>query len=427
MSVLEIVRMALGALSANRGRSALTVLSITIGAFAIVVMSSLAESGFLTMNRGIEELGGARMLLVIQKTPERAEAKQVAYARGLSLADRDRMFDDLPHVTGLSLFSRLGKKEVMAESGARATTSVLATDARFFDAFRMRVGRGRAFTEEENRGRAALCVVGHKLAEKIGPAPAEPLGRFLTVGRLRCRIAGVLADNERFGVGFGFDWNDLVITPSETMGDLEPRVLERASILVTTDAPGSNELVKRLINARLSARHPGVDDFSLLDFSGVMERFGAIFAAMELIVALLAGIALFVGGVGVMNMMLVAVSERVKEIGLRKALGARPRGIGAQFLAEAVLLSGIGGGAGVGLGLLVSIVTSALIARMLTSWQPSLAPWAATSALVVSMAIGIGFGWLPAKKAAAPKAEKDAADEKPAAKKAPAKKAAAKK
>lgn len=400
MSLLETLRMALAALSANRGRSALTVLSITIGAFAIVVMSSLAESGLVTLNRGIEELGGARMLLVVQKTPERGEVKQVAYARGLSLRDRERTFEGLPHVTGLTLFSRLGKTEVMAESGARATTSVLATDARFFDVFRMRIERGRVFTEEEDRGRAALCVVGKKLAEKIGPAPAEPLGRFLTVGPLRCRIAGVLADNERFGVGFGFDWNDLVVTPSEAMGDLDPRVLERASVLVTTDAPRSNELVKRLINARLGARHPGVDDFTLLDFSGVMERFGAIYTAMELVVAVLAGIALFVGGVGVMNMMLVAVSERVKEIGIRKALGAPPRAIGAQFLAESVVLAGVGGAVGVGLGLVVALAAAALIARALTTWQVSLAPWAATSALVVSMMIGIGFGWLPAKKAA---------------------------
>ncbi|MDF2696481.1 MAG: Macrolide-specific ABC-type efflux carrier [Labilithrix sp.] len=392
--------MALGSLAQSRGRSVLTVLSITIGAFAIVVMSSLAESGLATLNRGIEELGGARLLLVVPKAPERGEVKQVAYARGLTLTDRERLLEGIPHVTGLSLFSRLGKQEVMAESGMRASTDVLAVDARFFDAFRMRVGRGRAFTEEENHGRAALCVVGHKVAEKLGPAPAQPLGGFLTVGALRCRIVGVLADNDRFGVGFGFDWTDLVLTPSETMGAVDPRVLERAAIIVTTDAPQSNELVKRLVNARLSARHPGVDDFTLLDFSGVMERFGNIFHAMELIVALLAGIALFVGGVGVMNMMLVAVSERVTEIGIRKALGARPRTIGVLFLTESVLLAGIGGGVGVGLGLVVAVGASALIARGLTTWQLSLAPWPAAGAFLVSMALGIGFGWFPARKAA---------------------------
>jgi putative ABC transport system permease protein len=394
----ENLRLAAGAVAATRGRSALTVLSITIGAFAIVVMSSLAESGLATMAHGLEELGGARLLMVIQKSPERGEAKQAAYARGLTLPDRERIFRDLPHVQGLSMFSRLGKKEVLAESGARATTHVVAADARFFDVFHMRVARGRAFTEDENRGRAALCVVGHELAAELGSE--DPLGRFLSVGPLRCRIAGVLADNDRFGVGFGFDWTHLVIVPSETLSDLDPAVKERASVLVQTDDPSSNEAVKRLVNARLVARHPGLDDFTLLDFSGVMQRFGAVFAAMELIVALLAGIALLIGGVGVMNMMLVAVSERVKEIGIRKALGARPREIGAQFLAEAVLLAVVGGGAGVVSGLGVAALAALLIARFVTSWQASFAPSATLTALVVSIGIGVLFGWLPARQAA---------------------------
>ncbi len=397
---LELLRMAHAALAAHRGRSVLTVLSITIGAFAIVVMSSLAESGLATLEHGIEELGGARLLLVLQKVPERGEAKRAAYATGLGLDDRDELFAGLPHVTGLSLFSRLGKQDVASESGLRVTTSVVAADARFFDAFRMPIGRGRAFSEEENRSRTALCVVGAKVAEKLGPAPTEPLGGFLTVGPLRCRVAGVLANNDRFGVGFGFEWNDLVVVPSETMADLDSRVVERAAILVTTDAPSSNDLVKRLVNARLTRRHAGLDDFTLLDFSGIMDRFGVIFSAMELVVAVLAGIALLVGGVGVMNMMLVAVSERVKEIGMRKALGASPRAIGAQFLVESVMLSGLGGVVGVGLGLLVAAGASIAIVRAVSSWQMSLAPWASASALLVSMTIGIGFGFLPARRAA---------------------------
>jgi putative ABC transport system permease protein len=400
MSIFQILRMATGALSANRARSTLTVLSITIGAFAIVVMSSLAESGLLTLSKGVEDLGGARIIMVWQKWPEKGENKQFAYARGLSLADRERVFEGIPHVAGVSLYKSLGPQEVTAESGARATTSVLAADARFVDVFRLRIARGRAFTEDENRGREAVCIVGPKLAEKIGPAPTDPLGRFLTVGSVRCRIEGVFADNERFGVRFGFDWNDLVVVPSETMGDRDRSVQEWGQMIVQTDAPASNDLVKRLISARLSARHPGLDDFGLFDFNGMMESWKKIDQAMQLIVAVLAGIALFVGGVGVMNMMLVAVSERVKEIGIRKALGARPRAIGAQFLTEAVFLSTLGGTTGVITGLGVALLASTLLARSISTWQVSLAPWAAISALVVTMLIGIGFGWLPARKAA---------------------------
>lgn len=393
---METLRLAAGALAQNRGRSLLTVLSILIGAFAIVVMTSLAESGLLTINRGIEELGGARILFVLQKAPERGDGKQFAYRSGLVLADRDRILTGLPHVAGASMFSRIGRREVMNETGARTSTGVVAADAQFFDVFRMRVGRGRAFTEEENRGRAPVCIVGHKVAERIG----DPLGRLLDVGPLRCRAIGVFANNDRFGVGFGFDWTDLVVVPSETMGDLEPRVLERAALFVKTDAPQSNDLVKRLVNARFMVRHAGLDDFTILDFSGIMDRFAQIFLVMEIIVGLLAGIALFVGGVGVMNMMLVAVSERVKEIGIKKALGARPSSIGRQFLVEAVMLSLFGGVLGTTLGLGFAALAAVLIRQKLTTWQLSLAPWAAVAALVVSAAIGIGFGFLPARRAA---------------------------
>ena len=397
MTFVENLRLAASAIGQTRGRSALTVLSITIGAFAIVVMSSLAQSGLATMAHGIEELGGARLLLVVPKTPDRGEAKQASYAPGLSLTDRERVFRDLPHLEGVSMYSHLGKKEILSDSGTRASSDLVAADARFFDVFRMRVARGRAFTEDENHGRAALCVVGHKLAAKLG---ADPLGHFLTAGPLRCRVAGVLANNDRFGVGFGFDWTDLVIAPSETLSELDPLVHADAVVLVQTDSPASNEAVKRIVNQRLVARHPGLDDFTLYDFSGVMQKFDAIFAAMELIVALLAGIALLIGGVGVMNMMLVAVSERVREIGIRKALGARPREIGAQFLAEAVLLAILGGGAGVLSGLGVAALAALVIRHFITSWQTSLAPGATLSALVISIAIGVTFGWLPAQRAA---------------------------
>lgn len=131
-----------------------------------------------------------------------------------------------------------------------------------------------------------------------------------------------------------------------------------------------------------------------------MKRFGAVFAAMELIVALLAGIALLIGGVGVMNMMLVAVSERVREIGVRKALGARPSMIGAQFLTEAVLLAVVGGGVGVASGLAVAFGASRLIGHFVATWQTSFAPGATVGALAVSITIGVLFGWLPAKSAA---------------------------
>ena len=262
----------------------------------------------------------------------------------------------------------------------------------------MRVARGRAFTDEENRARAPLCVVGHKLVEKT--APGDALGHALTVGPLRCRVAGVLARQQ---IGSAWASASTGRTSSSSRSGRwaisEDGVKEQVSVIVKTDDPGSNDVVKRMVNARMMARHPGVDDFTLFDFATFMARFQKVFLVMELIVALLASIALLIGGVGVMNMMLVAVSERFEEIGIRKALGASPRDIGAQFLTEAVMLSTTGGAVGVGLGLAVALGASVLIARFLTTWQTSLAPVAAVAALAVSLGIGAVFGVLPARRA----------------------------
>jgi putative ABC transport system permease protein len=401
MSPFEAIRMAASALAANRARSLLTVLSITIGAFAIVVMSSLAESGLMTLSRGIEDLGGARILLVWGKKPERGQNKEYAYAKGMRPVDRDRITRDLPHVAEITLYYEMDELEVMTDRGLRSRPSVIAGDAAFFKAFSMPIGRGRLFTDEDNRAHAQVCVIGKKLAENIFPAPAEPLGSLVTMGGLRCRVVGVLGQSEKFGLRFGFDWTNLIIVPSETMTDSDPTAPEHAVLFVKTDSPSANEIVKRLINARMEMRHPGLDDFTILDFAKGMEQFHMIFRIIETIVAVLAGIALFVGGVGVMNMMLVAVSERVQEIGLRKALGASPRTIGTQFLIESAMLSVFGGVVGVVLGLGVAVGASALIVRQFATWQRSLAPWSVMAALLVTFVIGIGFGWLPAKRAAA--------------------------
>lgn len=397
MGGLVYLRIAAKALYGHKFRSMLTVLSITIGSFAIVLMSSLAESGLTTLEHGIEELGGARLIMVVPKEPERAEAKRASYGGGFTRADRDHLFEGVPHVIEHSMYASLGSKDVTAGEGERSRTDLVAADSRFLDAFRMRLARGRAFTEEENRQHAKVCVVGHKLAEKLWTG--DPIGRRLTIGGVRCRVIGELADNDKFGVGFGFDWVDLVIAPRETVGDVDPTVHRRSMILAKTDDARSNDVVKRIVNALLVERHYGVDDFTIYDFSTVMEKFQAMFTIMEVLVGFIAGIALLIGGVGVMNMMLVSVSERVREIGIRKALGASPRDIRAQFVAEALLLSSFGGALGVLGGVGAALLAGSIIHGLLPKWIGVVSIGAAIAAMTVSIGIGVVFGYFPARRA----------------------------
>ena len=176
MSPFEILRLAASALTANRARSALTVLSITIGAFAIVLMSSLAESGLNTLAHGIEELGGARILLVWSKQSERAPDKAFAYPRGMRPVDRERVMRDVPHIQEVTLYSQMDELDAMTERGNRDHPSVIASDGHFFSAFGMAVAEGSFFTDDDNRQRAAVCVIGKKVVDNAFPAPLDPVG-----------------------------------------------------------------------------------------------------------------------------------------------------------------------------------------------------------------------------------------------------------
>ena len=216
-------------------------------------MSSLAESGLNTMVHGIEELGGGRILLVWTKQPERAEDKASAYPRGLRPVDRERVTRDLPHLESVTLLSTPGELDAMTEAGLRERPSVVASDAQFFDTFKMPLDRGRLFTDEDNRQHAAVCVIGKKVVAQVYPAPADPLGHRFTVGTFRCRIIGILGKTEKTNMNFGFDWSDLVVTPSESLTEQYPWMPEAAMLFVKTDGRASNDMVKRLINARMLA------------------------------------------------------------------------------------------------------------------------------------------------------------------------------
>jgi putative ABC transport system permease protein len=279
----------------------------------------------------------------------------------------------------------------------RSRSDLVAADGGFLDLYRMRLDRGRAFTEEENRKHAKVCVVGYKTAEKMWGGDA--LGKWLTTDGARCQVVGVLANQDRWGINFGFDWLDVIVVPIDTLGDYDPNAPKEAELLFKTDDPRANEPVKRIINALLVERHHGVDDFQIFDFAGFMEKFHQLFSIMNIIVGFIAGIALLVGGVGVMNMMLVSVSERVREIGIRKALGASPFDIGAQFLCEAIVLSGSGGVIGVSTGVLAAIAAGAIVQSARPMWVPVISHGAVATALTVSVLVGLVFGFFPARRA----------------------------
>jgi putative ABC transport system permease protein len=393
---LEYLRIAQKVLRTHKFRSILTVLSITIGAFSIVLMSSLAQSGLTTLVKNIEEIGGARLIFVSPKKPQRMERKAESYTSGITLADRDLLYQALPHVVTHSTFTQRNRRDIIGDTGETGRADVLAGDAAVLDIFKMKLASGRTFSEDENRGHHKVCLVGHKTAQQLFDGNA--LGHWVTLPEMRCRVIGQLADQDRW-MDFDFSWDDLVVVPIDAYADADASAPKTATILLMTDDKSNNESVKRIANALFSERHHGVDDFEIFDFARIMNKFDQVFSVMRAIVGFVAGIALLVGGVGVMNMMLVSVSERVREIGIRKAIGASPRDIAAQFLWEAMVLSGSGGLAGILGGVAMAMATVPLIKHFKPGWVGVIDHRATAVALVVSVAIGLIFGFFPARRA----------------------------
>jgi putative ABC transport system permease protein len=390
----EFLRIGLGVLRAHKFRSALTVLSITIGAFSVVVMSSLAKSGISTISRGIEEVGGARMVIFFPKAPERAERKRASYFRGLTEDDAEALRDRVPGARYFEMHSELGERDVRYGGSEPKTADLVAANQDFLDTFTMKLASGRNLDRDDIEGRRKVAVLGDGVAETLFASADAALGKVVRVGVESFRVVGVVSKVKRFGIGFGFDWNNFVLVPISLRGEGQ-----QGALIVVTNGTEHNEMAKRVAFALLSHRHRGVDDFQVFDVGAMTEKFYAVFRIMQIIVGFIASIALLVGGVGVMNILLVSVSERIREIGLRKAIGASDVAIGAQFLFESALLSALGGVVGVAAGALMAQVIGRLIRSSEESWVPVLSVEAMVGGVVASALIGVFFGLLPARKA----------------------------
>jgi putative ABC transport system permease protein len=394
---LEILRVGFDAIRAHKFRAALTMLSITIGAFSIVLMASLARSGVATISRGIEEVGGARMVVFFTKPPEKAERKLASYNRGLVLDDLEALRDRVPHGRFFDMHSTRGEREVRAGGAATKRADLVAGTQDFVGAFSMKMAAGRNLDAEDLSGRRRVAVIGDGVWRELFPSADAALGRIVRAGTDSYRVVGVADRVKRFGLSFGFDWNDFVLVPL-TPGPGGQSA--SGNLLIVTDGAASNDPVKRVAGAILQSRHRGVDDFQVFDFGVVLDKFYAVFAILQIIVGFIAAIALLVGGIGVMNILLVSVSERVREIGIRKAMGAADQAIGLQFLLESALLSGLGGLVGTVGGIGGVAAAGMIIRHKEEAWISVVSTPAVAAALVTSVAIGLIFGIMPARRAA---------------------------
>lgn len=391
----EYLRLALKTLKAYRMRSTLTVLSITIGVLAVILLTSLAQSGLATLAKGIEDIGGSRFIMIWGDSPKKAARKAGNYTKGMTYADVQALQERLPQIERITALYQGDKVSVRRPGEPEKQTDLIGSDPAYLGAFAMPLEAGRNLTAQDLAEEARVCVIGDELAQKLFKKE-EAVGQQIVVKGDRYRIVGKLKFTPKSGMNFGFSWNDLVIAP---LTALQPdgRV---AMIAMTRRADaGSGDLLDR-VNAILLHRHNQVDDFQIFDMGGMLKGFYAVFYGMILIVGLIAGMSLVIGGVGIMNIMLVAVAERRREIGLRKAVGATQGTIMRQFLVEAIVLSLFGAAVGAVLGVFLAWLASVVGPQINKSWVGVVSQPAVFLAIAASAGVGLFFGWYPAKQAA---------------------------
>lgn len=367
-----------------------------IGTASIIAMSSLAQSGLSTLVRGVEDLGGTRFIMVLSEPPRLAARKADHWLHGLTLGDRDAIRKALPDAEFLLALNHAYHVPVRAAGTEAVSVSVLATDPPYFAAYKLRPGLGRFLREEDIVTRARVAVIGDGLRARLFPK-GPVIGQEIYVRHERFRIVGTLAPNQKGdSINLGYDWETTVVIPltAPSVGSK----LERISLCVKR--PEDGERAVRIINSLLLHRHRGIDDFQIFDFGGLLKNFYRAFAAMQFLVGAIASVALIIGGIGVMNIMLVSVRERRREIGLRKALGASEREIRNQFLVESVVLTLLGAGAGSVLGTVVAWGASWAIQTVNPAWVNVFSVGSLGVAFLAAGLTGVFFGWYPAARAA---------------------------
>jgi putative ABC transport system permease protein len=396
---LVTASLALRTLRTNPFRTLLTMLSVTIGAFSIVAMLSLAESGQATLSHKIEEIGGMRLVLWFPSEDRQPEARDRAiYDRGLT--DQDlAVLRDTPYLESVAAQASYGREPVWSTPDERATADIVGVREGLLQILSWKATSGRLIEEKDNLEKTRVAVVTEPLAKTVF-GTADAVGQTIVVGRKPYTVVGVLERRDMGGLSFGFSWENSVFVPLLTAEKREGRD-EKSRFFVGLSAdPKKNGTVVQLANAALLANHRGIEDFQSLDFSGFLQQFYTFFLVLDLIVAAIAGVSLFAGGIGVMNIMLVSVTERVREIGIRRSLGATRPNILAQFLIEASTLSMVGGLLGVGGALLVVTVVNLGIAAALPSWIGKYSLLGIGLSIGTTAGIGLVFGAVPAWRAA---------------------------
>ncbi len=389
--LLETVRLALQAIARNVLRSSLTVLGIVIGVAAVIAMVTIGNGTTEKVRQDLSRLGSNLLFLSPgQFGPGRASSD----AKPFNMRDLEALRSQLREVRVIVPVAQ--RQATIIAGNENRATPVRGTDNGYFVAQAWALETGRTFLEGEIRSGRAACIIGSTVRERIF-GMSESIGRAIRVNKISCEVIGTLESKGQSS--FGSDQDDIVIMPLSTFHRRIAGNSDIPTVYVSAEDGADTGKVQNDIEHLLRERRgitPGKrDDFTVRDMKQIAETQAAATSMLTGLLAAVAGVSLLVGGIGIMNIMLVSVTERTREIGIRLAIGALEGQVLRQFLVEAVVLSGFGGVVGIALGLGFAYVASFSMGIPFV-----VDPRIVAIAFIFSAAVGVIFGYFPARRAA---------------------------
>ena len=394
MELQAVVRVALRALARNKMRTALTMLGIIIGVGAVICTVAIGEGASNQVQEQIRNLGDNIVFVAAGSVSQHGVRMGSSATKTLTLADAKAIQQQIPAVARLS--PGVGARVQVVYGNQNWNTRVSGVSPEFLEIRRWPVIDGGAFSQREVDAAANVCLIGRTVVENLF-GTEDPVNKTIRIQNIPFRVIGVLASKGQSP--FGQDEDDTLIMPFTTVQKKIAGIDWLHFIMCSAISPEAIHPARQQIAGLLRQRHrlrPDEDDDFIIrsptDLANVQAQAGRI---MTLLLASIASVSLLVGGIGIMNIMLVSVTERTREIGVRMAVGATEQDVQLQFLSEALVLSLLGGTVGVLVGVAGSVVVTGML-----QWPTRVPPQAIAIAVFFSAGVGIFFGYYPARKAA---------------------------